>query len=406
MPQRKSIGTSIRYDDTTTGSQRRLHRLEYRNCRYKLPLCRKHTIFGEEAFRAEGVKTITGVVENAKLYPVLMIRVPNHMSFSQYGLATEGAEQQVAFYLCEHFAMLPFISAIETLRIANRRANKPLYQWQVISADSEPVTASNRMSQPADYGVDTTPSFSMVFVVGPYEPRKFNHVPSLIWLRYQAKQGAMIGGIANGSNILAKAGLLDGYVCTTHWERIQEFKQENPRLTVTTDIFEIQGDRISCAGGSASMDMMLYLVEQQHGHELAASVAESMIYSHVRTPNEPQRMDLLKRTGVSHPALLEIIELMEANIEEPLTPVDLALLAQVSRRTLERLFQCYINTTPSKYYMKIRLEAAHNLLQNSTIKIVDAALACGFKSQGHFSSRYHSLYGKTPREGRKKTIKS
>lgn len=153
------------------------------------------------------------------------------------------------------------------------------------------------------------------------------------------------------------------------------------------------------------MDMMLYLVALQHGHDLATSVAESMILSQVRTPNEPQRMDLETRTGVNHPVLLEILELMEANIEEPLTPTDLALLAEVSRRKLERLFQHYLHTSPSNYYMELRLNAARHLLRNSTLKIAEAALACGFKSQGHFSSRYHSRYGKTPQKDRKEKIK-
>ena len=324
------------------------------------------------------------------------------MSFSQYGLVKECAEQQVAFYLCKHFSMLPFISAVETLRIANRRANKPLYQWRVISADGKPATACNGMNQPADYDIiEETPRFSMVFICGPYEPSTFNHVPSLNWLRQQAKQGTLIGGIETGCNILAKAGLLAGHVCTTHWENMLEFKQENPHLTVTSDVFEMEGNRISCAGGSASMDMMLYLIERQHGHELAASVADSMIHPHIRTMGAPQRMDLQTRTGVSHPTLLESIELMEANIEEPLTPTDLATLTQVSRRQLERLFQRYLKTSPSRYYLGIRLDAAHNLLQTSTLKIIEVADASGFKSPGHFCSCYQSRFGSTPRDGRK-----
>ncbi len=323
------------------------------------------------------------------------------MNSLQYGLVADGAQQQVAFYLCEHFSMLPFISAVETLRIANRRANKPLYQWKIITAKGKSVTACNDMIQPADYAIGAAPYFPMVFVCGPFEPRKFDHNPGLNWLKQQAEQGALIGGIETGCHILAKAGLLTGHACTTHWENMQEFKQDYPQLSATSDVYEIEGKRISCAGGSASMDMMLYLIEQRHGHELAASVADSMIHPHIRTPDEPQRMDLQTRIGVSHPALLECVELMEANIEEPLTPNDLATLTQVSKRQLERLFQRYLNTTPNRFYLALRLDAAHQLLQNSTLKIVEAALACGFKSSGHFSTCYQSRYGNTPRAARK-----
>lgn len=327
------------------------------------------------------------------------------MNVSEYGLVTENAEQQVAFYLCEHFAMLQFINAVETLRIANRRANKPLYKWQIVTADGQPVTATNGMIQSADYSVEATPCFHMVFIGGPFNPSKFNHVPSLIWLRKQAKQGAMMGGIGTGSSIMAKAGLLSGYVCTTHWEIIKEFKKDNPSLTVTSDIFEVRGGRMSCAGGCASMDLMLYLIEQQHGHELAASVAESMIHSHIRPSSQPQRMGVQARTGVSHPMLLEVIELMEANIEEPISPLELAMLANVSRRKLERLFQQYLQTTPSHYYMALRLEASCYMLQTSTLKILEIALACGFKGQGHFSKRFLAKFGMSPREARKQATK-
>jgi len=325
------------------------------------------------------------------------------MNSLQCGLVTDGAEQQVAFYLCEQFSMLPFISAVETLRIANRRANKPLYQWLTITSDGDPVTACNGMIQPANYAIESAPDFPMVFVCGPFEPRDFNHAPSLRWLKQQAQQGALVGGIETGCHILAKAGLLAGLTCTTHWENMQEFKQDFPQLSVSSDVYEIEGNRVSCSGGCASMDMMLYLIEQQHGHELAASVADSMIHPTIRTPHEPQRMDLQARIGINHPALLECVELMEANIEEPLTPDDLATLIQLSKRQLERLFQRYLKTTPSRYYLGLRLDAAHKLLQNSNLKIIEAELVSGFKSSGHFSTCYQSRYGNTPRFGRNKS---
>jgi transcriptional regulator GlxA family with amidase domain len=149
------------------------------------------------------------------------------------------------------------------------------------------------------------------------------------------------------------------------------------------------------------MDMMLYVIEQHHGHELAASVADSMIHPNIRHSGEPQRMDIQARTGVTHPDLLECIELIEANIEQPLTPAELAELVGISKRQLERLFRRYLNTTPARYYLTLRLETAKQMLEKSSVKIIDVAIACGFKSAGHFSSRYYSSFGVTPRESRK-----
>ncbi len=323
------------------------------------------------------------------------------MTSHKYGTATEDAQQRVAFYLCNHFNMLPFISAVEPLRIANRRAGKALYQWVVVTADGESVVASNEMVQAADCSIEDISLYDMVFVAGPYEPNDFNHAPSLNWLRHQARENALIGGLETGCHILAKAGLLNKVKCTTHWENLAQFETDFPKHDVNSDVYEVDRNRVTCSGGAAALDMMLYLIENEHGHELAASVADSMIHPYIRSPNEPQRMDLQARTGVSHPTLLECIELMEANVEEPLTPNELAELTKVSKRQVERLFQRYLNVTPGRYYLGLRLEAANHLLQTSTIKVVEAALACGFKSSGHFSNCYQSRYGTTPRAGRK-----
>ena len=323
------------------------------------------------------------------------------MSLHKYGIATEKAQQHVAFYLCNHFNMLPFISAVEPLRIANRRSGKALYQWVITTADGENVVASNGMTQTADCSIENTRNLDMVFVAGPYEPTDFNHTPTLNWLRQQARDNALVGGLESGCHILAKAGLLNDVKCTTHWENMDQFTQAFPNHDVNADVYEVDSNRVTCSGGAAALDMMLYLIEETHGHELAASVADSMIHPYIRSPGEPQRMDLQARIGVNHPTLLECIELMEANVEEPLTPNELADLTLVSKRQVERLFQRYLNITPGRYYLGLRLEAAHQLLQTTTIKVVEAALACGFKSSGHFSNCYQSRYGTTPRQSRK-----
>jgi transcriptional regulator GlxA family with amidase domain len=229
----------------------------------------------------------------------------------------------------------------------------------------------------------------------------FSHKPTLDWLAKQGKRDILIGGIETGCHIMARAGFLKGVACTTHWENIDEFIEAFPDHRVSTDVFEVEGNRVTCSGGSASMDMMLYIIEQQHGHELAASVADVMIHPHIRRSSEPQRMDIEFRTGVSHPVMLECIELMESNIEQPLSPNELANLVGISKRQLERLFRRNLNTTPARYYLSLRLEAARSMLEKTSMKIIDVAVACGFKSAGHFSSRYFSSFGMTPREARK-----
>ena len=323
------------------------------------------------------------------------------MNQTRYGQVTEGAETKVGFYLTDNFSMMPFACAVEPLRIANRLSKQPLYQWSVITEDGKKAHATNGMIFKARYSIKNTPEFSMVFVSGPHEPETFKDNGTLQWLSRQGKKKIVLGGLETGAFLLARAGLLDKCQCTTHWENLSEFKQKFDQHKVSSDLYEIDGNRVTCSGGSASMDMMLYLIEQQHGHELAASVADVMIHPHIRHPGEPQRMKIQARIGINHPALIECIELMESNIEQPLSPLELSGLVGVSKRQLERLFRRYLNTTPARYYLILRLEAARELLERSTLKIIDVAIACGFKSAGHFSSRYYSSFGVTPREARK-----
>lgn len=326
------------------------------------------------------------------------------MSKYEYGAVTNGAEHHVGFYLANHFGMLPFIAALEPLRIANRFARKPLYQWSVVTSDGGEVIASNGMPQSSDCSVADVIAkkvgFSMIFVSGPFKPDEFDDDAALLWLRQQGERGILIGGIETGSHILARAGLLAGRQCTTHWEN-QAQLSDHSGLQVSSDVFEVDGNRLTCSGGAASLDMMLYLIEQQHNHELATSVADCLIHPHIRNGGEPQRMNLQARTGVFHPELLECIALMESNIEQPLTPNELADLIGVSQRQLERLFQRYLRSTPARYYLALRLESARQMIEKSSLKIIDVALACGFKSAGHFSRRYSSNFGNTPRQTRK-----
>jgi transcriptional regulator GlxA family with amidase domain len=323
------------------------------------------------------------------------------MNRIEYGLVREGAERTVGFYLVDSFNMLPFISALEPLRIANRLSGKTLYQWRLISDNGEPVTSSSGMTQIVDLPIEQAKDFSMLVVSGPFYPEDLVDDTLVKWLQEIGATETVIAGLETGCHLLAQAGLLEGLQCTTHWENMADFKETWPEYKVTSDVYEVDQRRLTCSGGAASMDMMLYVIEQHHGHELAASVADSMIHPHIRHAGEPQRMDIKSRTGVTHPDLIECIELIEANIEQPLTPAELADLVGISKRQLERLFRRYLNTTPARYYLTLRLETARQMLEKSSMKIIDVAVACGFKSAGHFSSRYYSSFGVTPRESRK-----
>jgi transcriptional regulator GlxA family with amidase domain len=318
----------------------------------------------------------------------------------KYGIPSEPAEREVGFFLVSSFTLLSFVAAIEPLRVANRMSGRSLYSWRLFTVDGEPAIPSNGMTQAVDDAIDRAPHLPIVIVCGPYEPSLYKDKKVLSWLRKLARNGTQLGAVDTGSYVLARAGLLNGYRCTIHWENLPGFAQEFPDIEVSTALFEFDRDRMTCAGGTAALDMMLRLIAEHHDHRLATAVAEGFIQDIIRHPDEPQRMSLRSRTGVSHPKLLGCIALMEANLEQPLLHNELASAVGLSKRQMERLFSRYLDTTPSRYYMDLRLKMGRRLLEQTSLPILEVALACGFSSPGHFSHRYRALFGVSPRQER------
>jgi AraC family transcriptional regulator, glycine betaine-responsive activator len=316
------------------------------------------------------------------------------------GAAPKELPQRIGLILIPNFSMIAFTGAIEPLRLANRTSGKGLYEWHLFSADGRPVTASNGITLTPEGDLEKAAAMPVVIVCSGVEVQKHTNKGVISWLRRVARKGAEIGALCTGSHILARAGLLDGYRCTIHWENLAGFVEDFPEIEITSELFEIDRNRFTCAGGTAAIDMMLNVISRQHGHELAASVADQFMHERIRDQHDHQRMSLLVRLGVRHPKLLSVIEVMEKNLEEPLSRIDLARDAGLSTRQLERLFRKYLNRSPARYYLELRLDKARLLLLQTNMSIIDVALACGFVSASHFSKCYRDFYGRTPRKER------
>ena len=196
--------------------------------------------------------------------------------------------------------------------------------------------------------------------------------------------------------MLAKAGLLEGRKATIHWENQDSFVEEFIEVELTKSVFMIDGNRMTAAGGAASIDLMLKLIAEHHDDNLASAVADQLIYSAIRTDQDIQRLSIPTRIGVRHPKLSQVIEMMEENLEEPISPSLLATRVAMSTRQLERLFRRYLNRSPKRYYMDLRLQRARNLLMQTNMSVINVALACGFTSPSHFSKCYRLQYDTTP----------
>jgi len=306
------------------------------------------------------------------------------------------APKRFVFLLLDKFTMLSFASAIEPLRIANRVIGAPVYRWVLAGEGDGVVYCSNGAGFTLDIGLSEIDREDTVFVCGGIDVQKATTKGILNWLRREARRGVAIGGLCTGAYALAKAGLLDGKKATIHWENQDGFLEEFEQVKLTRSIFVIDGNRMSTAGGTASLDLMLKIISTDHGDSVANTVADQLIYSTIRTDQDTQRLSIPTRIGVRHPKLSQVIQMMENAIEEPISPADLADDVGMSTRQLERLFRRYLNRSPKRYYMELRLSKARNLLMQTDMSVINVALACGFASPSHFSKCYRAHYSTTP----------
>jgi len=330
------------------------------------------------------------------------------VSSSETTLPLRGAlAQSIYFLLVPRFSMIAFSMAIEALRLTNRVMGHAVYDWHLVSKGGEPVQASNGVVVGVDRDLEEVrracmdPTRTrMVLVCSGVEVEQFDDSSVFAWLRRMYSQGVSIGGLCTGAWILARSGLLNNRRCAIHWENLPGFAERFPDAFVKSCLFEVDQNIYTCAGGTASLDMMLHLIGIAQGEHVIARVCEQCLIDRIRPPHDRQRLPIGARIGVQNQRLLSIIELMEANIAEPLSLEEISQVTAISRRHVERLFRQHLGRSPARYYLDVRLERARRLLRHSNLPIVEVAIAAGFVSASHFSKRYRERYGGTPQADR------
>lgn len=310
----------------------------------------------------------------------------------------EGKSRRMVFVLVPEFTLLSFASAVECLRIANRLASNTLYEWTCVGEITERniVTCSAGTEFRLDSDLIETHRDDTIVVCGGMNIKTNTTKRLLNWLRRESRKSLPVIGLCTAAYTLAKTGLLDGKRCTIHWENQDSFLEEFEETELTKSVFVIDGKYMTTAGGTSSIDLFLKMIANDHGDQLANAVADQMIYSAIRTDQDTQRLSVPTRIGVRHPKLSQAIQMMESNLEEPISPAILAKDVGMSTRQLERLFRRYLNRSPKRYYMELRLQKARNLLMQTDMSVINVALACGFASPSHFSKCYRAHYETTP----------
>ena len=306
----------------------------------------------------------------------------------------------IGFLLLGDYSMIALASADEPLRMANQLSGRELFSWSLLSVDGLSVIASDGMKVAVDAANADAPTIDTLIVAGGINITKNYTKVELAWLRRLSAQKVVLGSICTGAYVLADAGLLNGYDCSVHWEYIAPLQEAFPKVNCNRKLFTHDRDRLTCSGGGAPMDMMLYTITLRHGRALSGAISDMFVCDRVRSQGDQQKVPLRHLLSTAQPKLVEIVELMEANTEEPIDLDELASFVSVSRRQLERLFHRYLDCTPSRYYLRLRLDRARQLLKQTTLSIIDVSSACGFVSTPHFSRCYRKYIGFSPREDR------
>lgn len=309
--------------------------------------------------------------------------------------------ETIGYLLLPGFSMMAFFAAVEPLRIANRIAGRALFEWTLISADGQPVSASNGMTLLVDRPMGEVHDLPSLAVCSGFAPEQHLNRPLLAWLNHLDQAGCTLGGLDTGCFVLAAAGLLSGERVTLHWESLPAFRERFPAIATSDELFELGQRRFSCAGGAAAMDMALEVIARRHGAKLAIDVSEQLIHERLRSRSDQQRMTLVRRLGTHNRRLVEAVALIERHLENPLPLAEVARRSGVSPRQLQRLFEKHLGMSPRQWYLAQRLERAWHLLDETDMDVLAVGLACGFTSSSSFARAFRFRYGMSPRESRR-----
>ena len=312
---------------------------------------------------------------------------------------------RIGILLLPSFSNFGLASLIEPLSIANWLAQCNLFQWTLLSVDGQPVPASNGLLASAQAGIGEHTEFDACAVIASFDVHRHARNPALkAWIKRQAAFGAVMAGIETGTELLAAAGVLDGHPAAVHWDNLQGFQESYPRVQACAQLYSLGRKRLTCAGATAVLDMVLSWLDRLAGGNLAREVAMHMLIEQVREPQVQQAEGYRRNLHAQAGKMGRAIELMEQHLEEPLSCEAIAERVALSRRQLERQFMQHTGLTPLKYYLSLRLARAHNLLQQTRMSVAQVAASAGFGSLEHFSRAYRAKFGCAPSNDRSQSL--
>ncbi|MCX7350488.1 MAG: GlxA family transcriptional regulator [Alphaproteobacteria bacterium] len=315
--------------------------------------------------------------------------------------AVTGEVTRVSFVLIPRFNMMTLTMLMEPMRIANYLAPHKLYEWDFRASVASHVPGSNGLSV-ACRNVDEEglPKPDIIAVCGSWGAEHLNDPRLFRWLRKSARAQVQMIAVELGIYAFAKAGLVADQKVTTHWSMMAGLAEAYPDLEVVEQLYSVDKPVMTCAGGTAGLDLMLHIVGRKNGDQLAAEIANQVMHHPRRLPESLQRHASGGKHDDVHQDVRAAMTLLEGRIEDP-TPVPrVCRELGVSQRKLERLFKRDIGCTIVQYSKLLRLQYARVLLSSTRMSIREVSAACGFNSMSYFSQSFLQAFSKKPSEYR------
>jgi len=311
----------------------------------------------------------------------------------------------IGILLIDGFALMSYASVVEPLRAANLLAPDVPYEIIHFAVEGDTATSSSGIivASPGRVGMDVDVDLLLVIAGG--DPTTFRDDKVFNWLRHLGQRGVRLGGVSGGPVILAAAGLLDGRRMTVHWEHAEALAELEPDLMIERTLYVMDRDRVTCAGGTAPLDLMHALMVEHRGADFARRVTDWFMHTDIRPSGDPQRAGLAERFGTTNHAVIDAIGIMDNRIGDLLSLDDIARVVGVGKRQLNRLFREKLGRSTMAFYRDLRLEKARSLLTSSSLSMTEIALATGFSSSAHFSKAHAEHYGLSPSAVRRAVAK-
>lgn len=307
---------------------------------------------------------------------------------------------RVGFLLAPRFTLVAFAGFVDALRLAaddGDRSQQRLCTWKILGEPEATVGSSCGAAIKVTAPLERPGDFDYIVVVGGLL-HEGQAVPASYYqfLREAAAEGVNIVGLCTGSFILARAGLMKGYVACVSWFHRDEFTDEFPDCRVTSNqTFIADRDRLTCAGGTKVVHLAAYIIERAVGRTSARKALRIMLEEQPlpsRTLQPEEVISERSHDSVVHKAML----LLEQNLQSP-TPIDdICKPLGIGRRQLERRFRKDVGLSPAGYRQKLRVERAKWFLQNTDLDVLEVGLECGFQNGAHFSRTIRQLLGAPP----------